>query len=527
MSTDNTPIYDAVIVGGGIAGLVTAYMLRDQNVLLLERTDRLGGKVETVTVGGTTLNIGTQFFNEEDTSFVRLIDELGVQRTPHTGGSSPYALHMDGQLRDDFGYLLRPKNLVDGIRLFSAMYRATNTFKLPSDDPRWREIMTTTLADLQQGYRPEVLGPVNTYMRGACVAKPSRTAGGMGALLTFDVIAELSFAEGGTQQITDELARRVGDRAVTGAEVVEVVDHGHMVTIRVCEGGNERVVTSKSVVMATPPAAVLDTVANLPDATRDALESVKWGPIIVVSVFLDPAFTWPRWVGILSDDAIFPGLIDATYDQELSPDDPVIYNCFVSVPPDETGLIDDLAAKSDDEIADLVVADLGRVLSDHDVDAFVRDTMVTRYPQGELELSPEFYLDVLPHLEHPIGNIHLAGDYTHRASFLAGAAHSGFRAARALGSEHVVSEDDEIVMPEPPRWGRFGLASLAAAAAAGIGGAIVGGAAGFAMAALAVLLFGITAVWPRLLPPNRSVYQALFGASVVTGTIVVTIGLAT
>jgi hypothetical protein len=196
MPTDNTPIYDAVIVGGGIAGLVTAYMLRDQNVLLLERTDRLGGKVETVTVGDTTLNIGTQFFNEDDTSFVRLIDELGVQRTPHTGGSSPYALHMDGQLRDDFGYLLRPKNLVDGIRLFSAMYRATNTFKLPSDDPRWREIMTTTLADLQQGYRSEVLGPVNTYMRGACVAKPSRTAGGMGALLTFDVIAELSFAEG-------------------------------------------------------------------------------------------------------------------------------------------------------------------------------------------------------------------------------------------------------------------------------------------------------------------------------------------
>jgi protoporphyrinogen oxidase len=64
MPTDNTPIYDAVIVGGGIAGLVTAYMLRDQNVLLLERTDRLGGKVETVTVGDTTLNIGTQFFNE-------------------------------------------------------------------------------------------------------------------------------------------------------------------------------------------------------------------------------------------------------------------------------------------------------------------------------------------------------------------------------------------------------------------------------------------------------------------------------
>jgi phytoene dehydrogenase-like protein len=422
---------------------------------------------------------------------------------------------------------LRPKNLVDGIRLFSAMYRATNTFKLPSDDPRWREIMTTTLADLQQGYRSEVLGPVNTYMRGACVAKPSRTAGGMGALLTFDVIAELSFAEGGTQQITDELARRVGDRAVTRAEVVEVVDHGEQVTTTFVHDGNEQVVTSKAVVMATPPTAVVDTVPNLPDATRDALEAVKWGPIIVVSIFLDPAFTWPRWVGILSDDAIFPGLIDATYDQELGPDDPVVYNCFVSVPPDETELIADLAAKSDDEITDLVVADLRRVLSDHDVDAFVRDTMVTRYPQGELELSPEYYLDTLPQLDHPIGNIHLTGDYTHRASFLAGAAHSGFRAARALGSEHVVSEEDEIVIAEVPRWGRFGFASLAAAAAAGIGGAILGGAVGIAILTLAVLLFCLTAVWPSFLPPNRSVYTALFGGSIVLGSIAIAVGLAT
>ncbi|MDP6493217.1 MAG: NAD(P)/FAD-dependent oxidoreductase [Acidimicrobiales bacterium] len=527
MTIDEAAIYDAVIVGGGMAGLVAAYMLRDQNVLLLERTARFGGKVETVTIGDTTLNIGTQFFGEADTAFLRLIDELGVERTSHVSGSSPYALHMDGQLRDGFGYLLRPRALFHGLRLLSAMYRSTNTLKLPSDDPRWREIMTTTLAELQEGYPPEVLGPVNTYMRGACVAKPTRTAGGVGALMMLDVIAELSFAIGGTQAITDALARRIGDRAVSEAEVFEVVDHGETVTTRFLHDGADRVVNSRAVVMATPPAAVVQTVANLPDATRDGLEAIKWGPIIVVSVFLDPAFTWPRWVGILSDDAIFPGVIDATYDQDLGPDEPVIYNCFVSVPPDETDLIHDLAAKSDDEIAGLVLADLGRVLSGHDVDAFVRDTMVTRYPLGELELSPEYYLEILPHLEQPIGNIHLCGDYTHRLSFLDGAAHSGFRAARALGSEHVLSEDEEIALPEVPRWGRFGLASLATASAVGVGGAVLAGAAGIVIVAAAALLFGLTAAWPSILPPNQGVYRALLGASVVVGVVAAGIGLAT
>ena len=165
---------------------------------------------------------------------------------------------------------------------------------------------------------------------------------------------------------------------------------------------------------------------------------MKWGPIVVVSAFLDPGFTWPRWVGILSDDAIFPGLIDATFDQTLGPDDPVIYNCFVPVPPDEIDVIGDLAAKTDGEIADL-----GRVLASHDVDTFVRDTMVTRYIQGELELSPEYYLNVLAQLEQPVGNIHLCGDYTHRVSFLAGAALSAFRAVLSGPPRHLGAPRDQ------------------------------------------------------------------------------------
>jgi protoporphyrinogen oxidase len=102
-------LYDTVIIGGGIAGLTAAYMLRDKEILLLEREDRFGGRVLSEKVNEATNNIGTQFFTEEDTSFVRLVDELGIERVSHDVNSAPFALYLDNQLYTDFGSLFSVK----------------------------------------------------------------------------------------------------------------------------------------------------------------------------------------------------------------------------------------------------------------------------------------------------------------------------------------------------------------------------------------------------------------------------------
>ena len=83
------------------------------------------------------------------------------------------------------------------------------------------------------------------------------------------------------------------------------------------------------------------------------------------------------------------------------------------------------------------------------------------------------------------------------------------------------------MMAEVPRWGWVGFAALIAAAAVGVGGAILGGTVGIVIVALAVLLLGLTAVWPYLLPPNRSINMALFGVSVALGAVTIAVGLAT
>ena len=76
-------MYDCVIIGGGIAGLYTAYNLLNKNpsisLLLLEKNDYLGGRIYTVHKKGLTFEAGAGRFNDEHVILTRLIKNLGLQ----------------------------------------------------------------------------------------------------------------------------------------------------------------------------------------------------------------------------------------------------------------------------------------------------------------------------------------------------------------------------------------------------------------------------------------------------------------
>ena len=76
-------VFDVVVIGGGLSGITTAYMLRDMNILLLEKENRFGGRVESEKIFETTNNIGTQYFTDSDSSLTNLMNELGIQRVSH------------------------------------------------------------------------------------------------------------------------------------------------------------------------------------------------------------------------------------------------------------------------------------------------------------------------------------------------------------------------------------------------------------------------------------------------------------
>jgi oxygen-dependent protoporphyrinogen oxidase len=79
------------VAGGGISGLVAAHILASsgEEVVLLEESDRLGGKLHTVDLEGATVEAGADCFIALDEHAMELCRELGIEdlREPRSFGA--------------------------------------------------------------------------------------------------------------------------------------------------------------------------------------------------------------------------------------------------------------------------------------------------------------------------------------------------------------------------------------------------------------------------------------------------------
>ena len=77
---------DAVIVGGGVAGLAAAWRLRHRDILLLEAADRLGGRMRSEPSGGYWLNHGAHLLPAPGSLVDAMVRDCGLETVPVTGG---------------------------------------------------------------------------------------------------------------------------------------------------------------------------------------------------------------------------------------------------------------------------------------------------------------------------------------------------------------------------------------------------------------------------------------------------------
>lgn len=89
-------MYDVIVVGGGTAGVATAYFLRDLklDICVLEATGEVGGRSNTVDLAGASANSGALFIYR-NTRTEELATELALDVVPFEPAT--YGIHVNGK----------------------------------------------------------------------------------------------------------------------------------------------------------------------------------------------------------------------------------------------------------------------------------------------------------------------------------------------------------------------------------------------------------------------------------------------
>lgn len=78
----NTKKYDVTIIGGGISGLSLAYFLAemDRDVLILDKTNRAGGAIESLSYEGFSIDLGAHTAYNSYTTLLQLVEQNAVKQ---------------------------------------------------------------------------------------------------------------------------------------------------------------------------------------------------------------------------------------------------------------------------------------------------------------------------------------------------------------------------------------------------------------------------------------------------------------
>lgn len=439
---------DVVVVGGGIAGLVTAWELRDRRVVVLEAEPEVGGRIRSLPRGEYWLNLAAHVFPPPETALGRVIAGLGLETTPIPGNAMGVACRsrVVASGRPETYPLRLPLSIAARLSFARAGLRIRRGVGeyLAAGAPRADDTPAARRARLVAFRNDETfsdyLGPLHpeadAIVRAAVnrvAAEPEELSAGAGIAqfaATFSGSSSIYHRNlaGGSSRLPEALARALGDRVVTGAAVRSVEQSAVGVVVDVDRAGRRARVRARAAVVATPAFAAARLVQGLPQPTRAALEAIPYGPYAVLALLTRErgSMPWDDVYAVVAAGRAFNMLFNTVSvlrgDGERRPGGSLMLYGASRL----ARVLDDVA---DDELQARFLRDLDALYPG--ASSHIAEAVVQRWPRGIPHTRPGRAAHQ-PALEAPLGRIALAGDYLADRAGMDTAAESAVEAAATV-----------------------------------------------------------------------------------------------
>ena len=417
---------DAVIIGGGIAGLSAAWRLRNRDVVVLEAEDRLGGRMRSDPAGDYWLNYGAHLFPAPGTLVDSLARECGLEIVPVTGAMAGLALRSTklagGRVET---YPLRlPLSLRERIAFARAGLKVRRAVARRSDDLSYED--HRTFGEFLGALPPTVEQIFACAAHRATADLDELSAGGGVALfaLVWDGRDSLIARNlvGGTGRLPQALGHALGERVRLNTPAQSIEPDGEELVV---DG-----IRTRHVIVAAQAPHAAPLVAAVAPTAAEALARITYGAFLSVAIETDERGPMP-WDGLYA--MATPGRVFDMFTNQA--------HCLRTGPRRPGGSLmlfaggraaAALARESDAVIAERFVADLHSLYPESR--GIVARTRVHRWELGNVYAQPG-RARLQPAIEGPLGparNVHLAGDYFAALGNMEAAARTGLAAAERV-----------------------------------------------------------------------------------------------
>lgn len=393
--------YDAVIVGGGLAGLAAATRLRQYRVLLLEKENRIGGRVLTFQHGNHHFDVGACFafggtsLIEQDSHHKYQL----IQEEDDVGIFINGVVYFDSKVTKACKQI--PVSATQSEELISFARSKVDCNALSSSS---YELVNYLFKVINPGDLSQYSSSLNKYV-----------------FANFD----LSHWAPGNQVATDLCLSQLTADIVSNTTVTKVEDHGTSVKVHSLSEGRESAISTRAAIVATPGIIAKEIIETSDNACARLLESVRYGAFTVVALVYEKATILPfRYISCVDTDL-------STVIQQASADKTT--TALLAYYDDRAS--QEIAHLDASEILAKAVEDLGQLSIGVEKEPTVLRSEIKRWKFGGTILTDEMLAARSPFANQASKRVFLAGDYTWPADLSYGmidAVKSGLAAGELL-----------------------------------------------------------------------------------------------